>query len=192
MSCESYKLNGFGRECRGNVGGIKKIWMISADGASIDAAKLKAATEAGDKKIKASDIVLADEDTPFVEYVFAKETGSITSTLTNDANGKRYTNTVALQFNRMEGKKHLEIEAIAAGDALILLQDRNNVIWYVGADNAASLSEATATSGEGYDSLNGYNTTLEAVSAYLPFEVVTDGAEATAWGKLVSESADFE
>jgi hypothetical protein len=71
----------------------------------------------------------------------------------------------------MEANKHLEIEALAAEKLVAVIGDNNGKYWFVGYDGYLSTDEATAQSGQSYDDLNGYNTTMNAMSAYLPFEI---------------------
>lgn len=193
MSCNSIKLNGIAKECDGNVGGIKKVYMIADGGVSLAKTAVDAAeAEGGAHTVPATAFTLASSGTTFMAYNFAKNTGGLTTTVTSDSNGVRYSNAVALQFNRMEGKKHLEIEALAAGDgAQIFVIDRNNIVWFIGYDNAASLNDLTAQTGSALEDLNGYNTTLTAVSGYMPFRVeVESEANKAAFAALVAEPAE--
>lgn len=184
-NCNSIKLGGIAKSCEGNIGGIKRLWMIADGGITVAPAAIERATkDGGEMTIKASEITLTGSET-FLAYHFAKNTGSLTSTLTSDVNGIRYSNALNLQFNRMEGKKHLEIQAIATDDVQILVMDKNNKLWLCGVDNAATLADANITTGE-TDALNGYTTTITAVSQYLPFEVdITSEGEAEAFAALV-------
>ena len=93
----------------------------------------------------------------------------------NDANGSfYYTNTVALQFTKMEAKKSAEIAALAKAHSIIVVKDLNGQYWVVGADTYATASADTAQSGQGVDDLNGYNITLDAMSAYKPLSISYD------------------
>ena len=189
--CESLKLNGWAQECHGNVGGIKAVYIADAQDvtvakSAIDAAQ-SATAQAEKHVINASDIKMADGKT-FLEYVFAKDTSSLETTMTNDANGKRFETILNLQFNRMEGWKHLEIEALAVNEIVILVQDKNNVMHLVGVDNGATLNDASMTTGVNFEDLNGYTTSLRQVSAYTPFMVKYDGDEATAFNALIGKN----
>ena len=59
-------------------------------------------------------------DAKLYEYEFARQTGSLTSTITVDetAGVRYYTNVAALQFSRLEAEKHVEIEALAQGQLI--------------------------------------------------------------------------
>lgn len=177
-SCIS--LQGIKTNCDTNLAGIKKAWIAESDNVTITINK------GDDGKLTNHVATVAAKTStikPFYEYSFAKQTGSLTSTVTIDeANGVRYyTNEITLQFNKMEASKHLEIEALAAGELVVVIEDNNGKMWVVGYDNYVSATEATAQSGQAFGDLNGYTTTMSAMSAYLPFEV-------TDWdGSLVHE-----
>ena len=109
----------------------------------------------------------------FYTYKFNKQTGSLTSEMTKDeTNGTLYyTNTIALQFTRLEGEKHFEIEALSRGQLSVIVLDNNGKYWFVGYDGYVSAANTTAQSGQSFDDLSGYNTTMSAMSAHLPFEI---------------------
>ena len=109
-------------------------------------------------------------------YHFNRQTGSLNSEMTrNDANGSfYYTNTVALQFTKMEAKKSAEIAALAKAHSLVVVKDLNGQYWVVGADTYATASADTAQSGQSVDDLNGYNITLDSMSAYKPLSISYD------------------
>jgi len=171
MACLSnYTLKSILADCNPNLAGIAEVWLgyygdwaVSADTESSamthTISSITAETGARMNKMQ--------------HYTFAKQTGSLTSTLTKDeANGTRYyTNELALQFSKMEARKHLEIEAMAAEQLVGIVRDLNGKYWFIGYDGYLSASDATAQSGQSYDDNNGYNITLQAMSAFLPFEM---------------------
>lgn len=161
-SCLSdYTLRGIGFDCNANLAGIKKVYITYYDDAtpSIDysAHTVTAVTLSGDVK--------------WYTYEFARNTGSLNSTLTKDeANGTRYyTNTLTLVFNKLEASKHLEVEALAAEKLAIIVEDNNGKKWYLGADQYVSGSATEAGTGTAADDRNGYDVTIDGTSAYLPF-----------------------
>lgn len=170
MAClDDYTLKGILADCNPNLAGIQEAYIgyygdfnVSADPTTHKITSITSAAGATQGK--------------FDRYTFAKQTGSLTSTLTKDeANGTRYyTNQVVLQFSKMEAWKHMEIEALSAEQLVAIIKDNNNKYWFVGYDGYLSAAEATAQSGQSYDDLNGYNTTMNAMSAYLPFEITYD------------------
>ncbi len=185
MACRAYSLNGLKYDTCPQLAGIAEAWIgnfdefvvtPNEDGTSSEFdhyATIAAATGVTSPKL--------------YHYSFARATGSLTSTLTkDDANGTRYyTNEVVFQFNRLEAKKHLEIEALAAGRLVVIVKDNNGEYHIIGVDNYASATAATAQSGQGFDDLNGYSTTINSMSAYLPFF-----CEYSDFSSFVAEPAD--
>lgn len=160
-------LKGIGADCNPQLAGIKEVFIadfnnvadITKDDATHSISSLSMATSA-----------------MFYRYTFAKQTGSLTSTLTkNEQNSTRYyTNAIHLVFNKLEAAKHIEIEALAAGQLAVIVHDNNDKYWYVGYDMYAGTTEATAQTGVSVDDQNGYTCDMSAQSAYLPFEIALD------------------
>ena len=163
MACLSnITLQGLQHSCEANLAGIKKVYLgYYGEFTITPSEETHTATIAAVGQAK------------LYPYTFAKRTGSLTSTLTKDeTNGVRYyTHTVNLQFNKLEAKKHLEMEAMAAESLIGIIVDNNNKCWLIGADGYLSASAQTAQTGQGYDELNGYTLTMDAMSAHLPYEV---------------------
>ena len=163
-SCLSnYTLQGVRYDCEANLAGIKHVWITYYDDASIEGAidysahTISAVTLSG---------------TNWYEYSFARNSSSLNSTLTkDDANGTRYyTNTLTLVFNKLEAYKHLEAMALAAEKLVVLVEDNNSKVWYLGADSYVSGSSEEVGTGASADDHNGYNVVIEGTSAFLPFE----------------------
>ena len=165
MACLSnYTLQGILADCNPNLAGIQEAYLGYYGSFNVSA-------DTDTQKI--ASITTAQTGAKFYHYTFAKQTGSLNSTLTkDDTNGTRYwTNTVTLQFSKMEAEKHLEVEAMAAEQLVAIIKDNNLKYWFVGLDGYLSADDAQANSGQSYDDLNGYNLTMNAMSAYLPFEI---------------------
>lgn len=166
MACLSnITLGGLQHSCEANLAGIKKVYLGYYGEFTITP------TEEGHTAT-----IEAVDNAKLYEYTFAKKTGSLTSTLTKDeTNGVRYyTHTITLQFNKLEAKKHLEMEAMAAESLIGIVVDNNNKSWLVGADGYLSASAQTAQTGQSYDELNGYTLTMDAMSAHLPYEIAEE------------------
>lgn len=164
MACLS-ALKGIGRSCVANLAGIKEVYIADYD----------AVTPGAEGANHTLTPTLA-EGAKFYTYKFNKQTGSLTSEMTKDeTNGTLYyTHTITLQFTRLEGAKHIEIEALAKGQLSMIILDNNNRYWFVGFDGYVSSDSVTAQTGQSYDDLSGYNTTLSAMSAHLPFEITKE------------------
>lgn len=166
MGCLPNGLKGIADSCDASLAGLEIAYIGEKENFtfSLDADTMTCTGMTGDTSAK------------LYAYHFNRQTGSLNSEMTrNDQNGTfYYTNTVALQFTKMEGKKSAEISALAKGKFVIIVKDLNGKYWLVGADTYATGSADTAQSGQGVDDLNGYNITLDAMSAYKPFEIELD------------------
>lgn len=162
-SCLStYTLKGVGFDCMPNLAGVKKVYITYFD--DVEAvANLTAHTVTA---------VTLSSGVTWYTYDFAKNTGSLSSSLTKDeTNGTRYyTNTITLAFNKLTAQKHLEVMALAAERLAVIVVDNNDKKWYVGYDQYVSGVNTEANTGTSFDDRNGYEVTLEGTSAYLPFE----------------------
>ena len=166
MGCLSdFTLKGIALDCKPVLAGIKRVYLgyndqltITPD-AKTQTATIAAKSGATGAKLYAYDIVA--------------NTGGLTSTVTkNEQNGTRYyTNTIAMQFNRLEATKHLEVQAMAAEALVAIVETNDGKYWVVGADSYLSATESNVQTGSSFDDLNGYTISLAARSAYLPFEI---------------------
>lgn len=158
----NYTLRGIPYDCNPNLAGIKDVYITYYDDA----------TPVADFSAHTISAVTLSDGVDWYRYSFAKNTSSLTSTLTkDDANGTRYyTNTITLVFNKLEAQKHLEVMALAAEKLAVIVIDNNGKKWYVGFDGYVSGSATDAGTGASADDRNGYEVTLEGTSAYLPFE----------------------
>ena len=164
MPCLPKGLKGLPEECESSLSGLEIAYI--GEKANFEVAIDKdTATITG--------ITGSTETGKLYAYHFNRQTGSLNSEMTrNDANGSfYYTNTVTLQFTKMEAKKSAEIAALAKAHSLVVVKDLNGQYWVVGADTYATASADTAQSGQGVDDLNGYNITLDAMSAYKPLSI---------------------
>lgn len=162
-SClENYTLQGIKLDCNPLLAGIKRLWLTYYD-------DVTATPDFDTHQVSA---VTLSSGVTWYKYDFARDTSSLTSTLTkDDSNGTRYyTNTITVVFNKLEAQKHLEVMALAAEKLAAIVEDMNNTKWFVGYDGYISASASETTTGASSDDRNGYNVTLDGTSAYLPFE----------------------
>lgn len=164
MACLT-AIKGIGRSCKANLAGIKEAYIADFD-------SVTPGVEGTNHTLTPT----VAEGVKFYTYKFNKQTGSLTSEMTKDeTNGTLYyTHTINLQFTRLEGAKHLEIEALSKGQLSVIILDNNNRYWFVGYDGYVSAASTTAQTGQSFDDLSGYNTTLTAMSAHLPFEITAE------------------
>lgn len=160
-------LTGITRDCENNVGGIRRAW-----GACFD--DVTQPTPVGEQ------ITTIPEPSAWKLYEFRKQTGSVTTTITNDdANGTSfYESAIVLQFAKQETSKRIEIMAIASGDTAWIIEDNNGLFWYFGYDFPVTISDGgTAETGTALADFNGYNITLDDMGRQLPFEVTKSAME---------------
>ena len=160
MAC-NVTLMGIALDCGTNLSGIKAIYL--ANDASVGGVTVS------DTEISAID---ASAGT-FKKYVPAKNTGSLTKTLTKDESTgvMYYTNEAVAQFNKMETAKRTEIANIDRGQFKAIVLDNNSKYWFLGKDNYVSATAVTGQTGAGLDDGNFYTLTLTDISAELPYEV---------------------
>lgn len=155
---------GIALDCGTNLSGIKAIYL--ANDASV-----------GNVTVTEEQITAIDASAgTFYEYIPAKNTGSLTKTLTKDESTgvMYYTNEVVAQFNKMETKKRTELSNIDRGQFKAIVLDSNGKYWFLGYDNYVSASAVTGQTGAGLDDGNFYTLTLTDISAELPYEVKSD------------------
>ena len=163
MAC-NVTLMGIALDCGTNLSGIKAIYL--ANDASV-----------GNVTVSEEQITTIDASAgTFYEYIPAKNTGSLTKTLTKDESTgvMYYTNEVVAQFNKMETKKRTELSNIDRGQFKAIVLDSNGKYWFLGYDNYVSASAVTGQTGAGLDDGNFYTLTLTDISAELPYEVKSD------------------
>lgn len=163
MAC-NVTLMGIALDCGTNLSGIKAIYL--ANDASV-----------GNVTVSEEQITAIDASAgTFYEYIPAKNTGSLTKTLTKDESTgvMYYTNEVVAQFNKMETKKRTELSNIDRGQFKAIVLDSNGKYWFLGYDNYVSASAVTGQTGAGLDDGNFYTLTLTDISAELPYEVQSD------------------
>lgn len=160
MAC-NVTLTGIAYDCGTNLSGIKAIYL--ADDASV-----------GEVTVSTGEISAIDASAgTFKTYIPAKNTGSLTKTLTKDEGTgvKYYTNEAVAQFNKMESAKRTELANIDGAQLKAIVLDNNGKYWYLGKDNWVSASAITGQTGAGLDDGNFYTLTLTDISSELPYEV---------------------
>ena len=152
---------GIALDCGTNLSGIKAIYL--ANDASV-----------GNVTVSEEQITAIDASAgTFKKYVPAKNTGSLTKTLTKDESTgvMYYTNEAVAQFNKMETAKRTEIANIDRGQFKAIVLDNNGKYWFLGYNNYVSATAVTGQTGAGLDEGNFYTLTLTDISAELPYEV---------------------
>lgn len=163
MSCTSQTLAGLIRDCSASLGGISEVYIANhgeiVGKPTITTEKVSAITMASGKY--------------FTKYEFRANTANAVTTWNiNNETGTKYTSTdLVLKFNRLETTKRAEIMALALADLAVIFKDANGKYWYMGYDEAVSMTAGTAQTGTAKADENGYNVTLHDEQLQLPYEV---------------------
>ena len=147
MAC-TITLKGIEYDCGANLSGITKILV-----ASYDEAKLEKGPDG---------TITIGESAKFYEYIPAKNTGSLTKTLTKDETTGvlYYTNEVVAQFNKMGVDNAKEIEELAKGRLAVIAVDKNGMNWALGVDDYVSVTSVSGQTGAGIDDGNFWTLTF--------------------------------
>lgn len=160
MACVQ-TLRGISVDCIPSMGGLKTVYIANyTDVASISET---------DGEITG---IVMDGIAKFKKYFFRRNTSSMTSTLNVDAaNGSTVTTDVVMSFLRQETAKRIEISALSIGELVLLVEDTNGKVWYLGKDMPVMASAGGAESGTAFTDGNRYTITLQDNSMDYPFEV---------------------
>ena len=161
MACNTVTLNGINAKCDTSAGGIKRVLIAQKD----DVLKIVVAEETG----IINDIEMADGKY-FVQWLFRKNTGSYTTSLTSDPaiGTAAVTTDLNLQFTKAEATKRLEIQSAINAAAVVIIEDMYGQYILLGKDNEVSVTAVNQQSGTAVTDLNGYTLTFQDVSLELP------------------------
>lgn len=158
-------LKGISLGCETSKGGIKRAFVAQyGDVASVS-------VEEGIITGITMTTAAAGAAPKFKEYNFRKGTSSMTSTYNADeTTGSRFVSTeLSLVFTKMEAAKRLEISALSIGGLVVIVEDNNGKLWYLGYDNYVSASAGSGNTGTAATDSNNYSITLSDESNDYPF-----------------------
>lgn len=161
MACNTVTLTGINGKCDTSAGGIKRVLIAQKD----DVTNISVDTSTG--MIEA--ITMASGKY-FVQWLFRKNTGNYTTSLTSDpAIGTQVVTTdLNLQFTKAEATKRLEIQSAINAAAVVIIEDMYGQYILLGKDNEVSVTSVNQQSGTAVTDLNGYTLTFQDVSLELP------------------------
>lgn len=176
MSCIK-TLKGIAQSCEGNLGGILEVYLANKDNVSATPGSVTdPITSAVTEQI--TGITLSNSET-FKKYYVRKGTSSMTKEVTVNENGSTYvTTSLNLVFARMDAAKRLEMNALAQADLVALVKDANGIVWFLGFDDAVTMSAGGGETGTARGDNNQYTTTLSDESANFPYTVTPAAFEA--------------
>ena len=168
MPC-TQTLSGLAKDCSGNIGGIKAVYIANFDDV--------ASVAVSDGKVSGITMVTpAQGSAPkFKKYNFKPATGSMSSTLNKDLQaGTNYVSTdLVLQFNRMETTKRVEMTALAQGELMVIVKDANDVYWLLGRTEPVMASAGEGQTGTARADGNRYTLTLQDNGETFPYEILS-------------------
>lgn len=164
-------LGGLGLDCGTSLGGIKRVFIANYS----DVAEVTLDDVSGE--ITGIEMV---GEAKFMPYSFRKQTSSMTSTLTVEpSSGVNYVSTqLDLVFTKMETKKRLAMSSLALGQLAVIVQDSNNVYYYLGYDDYVSATGGTGETSVNKGDRNAYSISLTDESTTFPYTIQESAVEA--------------
>lgn len=161
MACNTVTLNGINGRCDTSAGGIKRILIAQKD----DVTNINVDTTTG-----IIDTITMATGKYFVQWLFRKNTGNYTTSLSSDPaiGTQAVTTDLNLQFTKAEATKRLEIQAAINAAAVVIIEDMYGQYILLGKDNEVSVTAVNQQSGTAVTDLNGYTLTFQDVSLELP------------------------
>ena len=161
MACNTVTLNGINAKCDTSAGGIKRVLIAQKDDVQ---------TITVDEATGVIDTITMVSGKTFVQWLFRKNTGSYTTSLTSDPaiGTQAVTTDLNLQFTKAEATKRLEIQSAINAAAVVIIEDMYGQYILLGKDNEVSVTAVNQQSGTAITDLNGYTLTLQDVSLELP------------------------
>ena len=153
MACTTI-TSGFTLNCKGLVGGIKKIVLTDWENLNDPANDITFGTGVDEEVVTVLFITSPDLFT----YEMDAQTGDFQEVYTFSRENMTgfYTQTVNVMLKGLAADKRLELEKVAKTRLVIFVEDANGNWWMVGLENGADLSTATAATGKVYGDGNGY------------------------------------
>lgn len=165
MSCP-ITLAGIAKDCKG-IGGVKNIWL--ADRSLVD-----------DVTITANEIDDIEPAALFAgkKYSTRKQVAVMESVwnVDEEAGTAFVETTLQAAFAKMDKTKRLEINALAIGDVVALVEDNNGNFWYLGLEHPVTLQEGGGSTGQAFGDANQYTITLVDQASVLPYPVTSAAA----------------
>lgn len=155
MACSSIVLQGLSGVCK-SVGGIKDVYIILKE-------ELGAVTYNASNPL-VIETITTNNSAKFNHYAVKPSVSDYTSEMTSDnaANTAFYTNTVNLQFSKLDKERSLELWALAQDDVVLAFKDNNDDGFYrvIGISDMATANTHSEATGTAKGDFNGYNMSI--------------------------------
>lgn len=160
MACNNVTLIGINAKCDTSAGGIKRVLLAQKEDVTIGTV---------DELGVITQITMANGK-HFVQWLFRKNTGNYSTSLTSDPaiGTQAVTTDLNLQFTKAEATKRLEIQSAINAAAVVIIEDMYGQYILLGKDNEVTVTAVNQQSGTSISDLNGYTLTLQDVSLELP------------------------
>lgn len=167
MACNNVTLIGINAKCDTSAGGIKRVLLAQKD----DVTNISV-----DETTGVIDAITMASDKYFVQWLFRKNTGNYSTSLSSDPaiGTQAVTTDLNLQFTKAEATKRLEIQSAINAAAVVIIEDMYGQYILLGKDNEVTVTAVNQQSGTAISDLNGYTLTLQDVSLELPHFVDPD------------------
>lgn len=167
MACNNVTLIGINAKCDTSAGGIKRVLLAQKD----DVTNINV-----DETTGVIDTITMASGKYFVQWLFRKNTGNYSTSLTSDPaiGAQAVTTDLNLQFTKAEATKRLEIQSAINAAAVVIIEDMYGQYILLGLDNEVTVTAVNQQSGTAISDLNGYTLTLQDVSLELPHFVDPD------------------
>lgn len=146
-------------DCFSSKGGIKALWVAVYE-------------ENGYVVSDSSADTVSDFSSAITWYrqELKRNTGSMTSTYNyDDANGSSYVQTdVEIVYPKMAKESRLQMNALALGDLMAVVEDANGVYYALGAEEPVKCTAGTGETGTERGDRNAYSATLSDYSSNYP------------------------
>jgi len=151
MACVSFS-GGISKDCENNIGGLKTVYLTDFD-------NIVSFTQSGGT---VSSITMASASY-FYGFEFNRNSATYTEDLVKDvtAGSALFEGTLTLTIPRRDVSKRNTLGLLTQRDLAVVIQDSNNLWWYLGASEGMYLSESTSTSGTAKADGSNYVLTLK-------------------------------
>lgn len=164
MVCKfNYTFQNLNDSCKvANQGGIKELYIIDYD-------KIKAQVTGDTLTQYIENITFSTTGDTFAKYTLAKNTSSLEMAGEYTDTNTQYRNTLTFQLIKITPEKRGQLMALDQHPLVVIVRDSNDLYWYLGFNNYASVTASSAQTGTNQTDVNHMEITIEDVSAERPY-----------------------
>lgn len=169
LSCGAFTLSAIDARCDTYTGGIKEIYIAPVD----DVTSITIDSDTNPSELITA-ITMANEK-KFQKWLFRPNTGSYTSTGSDNTGNVSFTTEVSLQFYKAEAQKRIAIQAAINAGCVIIIKDMYGKYLLLGKEadgfpsrNPAYITACVMQSGTANTDLSGFTLTFQEVAGSIP------------------------